>query len=688
MRTVTLELLRHGPAHNQLLSPLTPYLALCENHAAVTLHVPFEHNQFLHRLTSLNYKLENEARIFQLADAARAIGDILGSIPGLTAEANKQQNQEEPLTHLRLIISASELALLPFELAVSPSGFPGAGQHLLLQPQMPLCLTREIRRAPAEEVEWPERPKILFAAAAPPGVGTIPLESHLLVLRRVIRPWVKYYDASNVEMRRRRVEEHLVFLPSASIEEIERCCASGDFTHVHILAHGVERRENFDTRFFLALHKTRNADGTDYISGERLATALRASRRPDGIGLARPVLVTLASCNSADGGSVAGAGSSIAHALHEAGIPMVVAGQFPLSFEGSVRLLEVLYEGVLWGADPRQLLHDVRRRLYAQFPDRHDWASVTAYASLPANFEGQLSRVMITRAIDSVNASMNHADEATRRLSSRITTRSGQSPQATSSESEIHNLLVNARRKMTEAKKYLERLVNLLPHERPTIYGYLASTEKRQAEALYSTAKIPEMYSGQTKEYGPEISAKDKADSMQLLQIAREHYWTTFMLDRERSWAVVQYLSLTVVLSRARDAAYVQSVAQESARPERDLGSLWSLARLLSLYDLHSRDRKRALWAYGNLVELDLLSLAMPPDPRFPAPAEAERRALEYTNGLLDTAPRDSFNVYSMWRQIVRYLEWYNDIADVAPLIGLAELIFQRFPVEVEDRWR
>ena len=57
MRTITLELLRHGPAHNQLLSPLTPYLALCENHGAVTLHMPFEHSQFMHRLDALGYKL-------------------------------------------------------------------------------------------------------------------------------------------------------------------------------------------------------------------------------------------------------------------------------------------------------------------------------------------------------------------------------------------------------------------------------------------------------------------------------------------------------------------------------------------------------------------------------------------------------------------------------------------------------
>ena len=65
MRTITLELLRHGPAHNQLLSPLTSYLALCENHSAVTMHVPFEHNQFLHRLDALGYRVSDEARIFQ-----------------------------------------------------------------------------------------------------------------------------------------------------------------------------------------------------------------------------------------------------------------------------------------------------------------------------------------------------------------------------------------------------------------------------------------------------------------------------------------------------------------------------------------------------------------------------------------------------------------------------------------------
>jgi hypothetical protein len=47
IRNVKIELLRAGPAHNQLLSPLTPYLALCGADGPVTVHIPFEHEQLL-----------------------------------------------------------------------------------------------------------------------------------------------------------------------------------------------------------------------------------------------------------------------------------------------------------------------------------------------------------------------------------------------------------------------------------------------------------------------------------------------------------------------------------------------------------------------------------------------------------------------------------------------------------------
>jgi hypothetical protein len=213
---------------------------------------------------------------------------------------------------------------------LTPTELPGTGQQLLLQSQTPVCLTREVRRAPDEEMIWPEcPPRVLFAAAAPSSVGDIPLEAHLLALRRALQPWVKYYDANDPVMRAKRLGEHFAFLPEASIEAIEAQCASSNFTHVHILAHGIKVNEGHDTRYALALHSARNPHNEDAITG-----ALRASERCGRYGLARPAVVTLASCDAANVGSVAGAGSSIAHALHEAGIPMVVAGQFPLSFAG------------------------------------------------------------------------------------------------------------------------------------------------------------------------------------------------------------------------------------------------------------------------------------------------------------------------------------------------------------------
>ena len=83
MREITLELLRHGPSHNQLLSPLTQYLALCENHEAVTVQIPFEHGQFLHRLSALRYEDQNgETRRFYLTDTARQLGVVLGGSDG------------------------------------------------------------------------------------------------------------------------------------------------------------------------------------------------------------------------------------------------------------------------------------------------------------------------------------------------------------------------------------------------------------------------------------------------------------------------------------------------------------------------------------------------------------------------------------------------------------------------------
>ena len=122
MRTVTLEILRHGPPHNQLLSPLTRYLALCGNHPAETVKVPYEHEEFLRRLRDLRYRESDPSREMTLTRTGRDLSEIFSGIPGLIRELGEYSGDNSEMTHLRLVLNAQELALLPLELILSPNG--------------------------------------------------------------------------------------------------------------------------------------------------------------------------------------------------------------------------------------------------------------------------------------------------------------------------------------------------------------------------------------------------------------------------------------------------------------------------------------------------------------------------------------------------------------------------------------
>ena len=665
MRTVMLELLRHGPAHNQLLSPLTQYLALCENHGAVTVHVPFEHNQLLYRLRALSYELKDPgSREFQLKDTAKVLGELLATIPGLTADLSKKAACGEQMAHLRLIISASELALLPFELALAPNGFPGAGQSLLLQSQLPLSLTREVRRVGEQQADLLRPPKILFASASPADVGAVPIESHLLALRKVINPWVGYFETEDEE-RAARVAEHLVFLPRVSADSLQEACATGRFTHVHLLAHGLKYTEGGkegDIRYGLAFHNSRDPDGPcDIVDGMRLATLLRAFEAPDKNGLARPEVVTLASCDAGNVGSVAGAGASITHALHEAGIPIVIGSQFPLSFAASVMLVEIVYDGLLWGIDPRTLMADLRRQLQARIPTTHDWASLVAYASLSPEFETHLSQVQIEQAKRSIDTAMNHADKATERLSDKLK-KQDQDETSEKRSKDDETLLERANRKIDKAKQRLSNLREQIPGEKKRVCAQLASTEKRHAEIYFAQSKLP----GADGE-------KSRADSLALLNKSLDYYWQSFLLNRSNPWAMVQYLSLSIVLRRSKTGEGPVEV------PARDSNSMWTAAHLLSQNDLQSDSPVERVWAHANLLELYLLSFGLGGGNQ-PAADDARRLALKHTQQLRALAGRGDAHLYSYStrRQILRYCEWFSKINPLLPqaMIDLASEIY------------
>ena len=93
---VRLELVRPGPPHNQLLSPLTPYMALCGEGSPITFHIDFEHRQLLNRLERLRYvsadangafvRVPERLREAQVQELGEEMGRLLGRIPSLITE--------------------------------------------------------------------------------------------------------------------------------------------------------------------------------------------------------------------------------------------------------------------------------------------------------------------------------------------------------------------------------------------------------------------------------------------------------------------------------------------------------------------------------------------------------------------------------------------------------------------------
>jgi hypothetical protein len=316
-----------GPAHGQLLSPLTPYLALCGDESPVTLHIDFEHWRLLNRLERLRYPTPDPAGMAGVPDSSREseleqlgrdVGEILAAIPTLGRELGRAAGQGSGLVHLRLLISGSELSLLPFELVISPVGYPGAGRPLLLQPQTPIIVTRQARRGVHEQpLRWNRSPRILFVSATP--------------------------------------------------------------AELHVPA-----REHVQ-----ALH-----------------TKLASTR-----GHSAPSVVSLATCDAGNVGSVVAPGSSIAHELHLYNVPWVFASQFPLTKRGSVGFVRQLYDGLPWGEDPRRLLLHLRRTLHVQRRRDHDWGSLVAYASTPADLDREVQMFRSWQYQMAIDTDRDRADQ-------------------------------------------------------------------------------------------------------------------------------------------------------------------------------------------------------------------------------------------------------------------------------------
>lgn len=633
VRRVNVELLRPGPPQNQLLSPLTQYLGVCGDAGAGIVHVPYEHATFERKLKELRYETGDAGdRLAVLSDLGADMGRILGTVPGLPGSLGIDPGQPGALVHLRLTLSASELALLPFEFAKGPVGPNGTTESwLAIQTRPPVCMTRHIRTVSSEGVCWPARPRVLFVAGDP---DAIPFEAHRDALLAAIRPFRYPGRDDAVKAQDGAREQHgelLTILVDASLADVVRECRDTSYTHVHVLTHGGVDDTAYQA-FGLVLRGASGED--DVVSGERFASALTSFA--DGA-IHRPAVVTVASCDSGNVGSVMRPGASFAHALHQAGIALAVASQFPLSMDASVSLVEALYGGLLWGAHPLPLLQQSRTELHARYTSRwHDWASLVVYEALPISLDEQLDRLRYSQSRRALDAALERIDRIARQP-------------IDPDDRDSHAALVQLD---ADVDRALDRLPLSGAFEVECL-GLRASARKRLAQAIFMLGASPSGASAAWRDDAYELLDQAWQDYDRALRALVVNDGRPTQRIASLHWLMVQRESLSAVLARERDPGH------------------WAAARLCAdLYAGHAEIEERA-WAQGSLAELWLLRLA---DPAVAGDAvrrrEAEDQATAHAAELLRAYPgRSAFPVVSTRRQFARYVDWWGDgrfVADLA----------------------
>jgi hypothetical protein len=651
--SVKLELLRPGPTHNQLLSRLTPYLALCGEGSPITFRIDLDHRDILNRLERLRYlPVQNQVREATVGEVGKEVSDIFSKIPALLAEFSRARSegpqQKEfagpQFVHLNLVLGGAELSLIPFEIAVSPQSFPGEGLEFCLQLDLPVVLTRETRRNRRALTSWESasEPKVLFVAADPLNFG-VPLIEHIAVLREAIEPWIdwprrgkKNLDSVTEQDRLDYVKKRIGVISNASLEDIRKRCAQEKFTHVHILAHGGEYEIAGETQYGIVLCADGNPTEKNVVSGKRLAQALQA-QGDDGVTRSIPLVVTLATCDSGNVGSVLLPGGSVAHDLHSAGIPWVFASQFPLTKSGSIRLIEALYPGLLRGDDPRQIVYEARRRLYMGNQNDHDWASLVVYASLPQDFEKQIVTFFENRSLAAIETTLSRADDLADILAAIFSDIPSENGEINRKRQQVQKDL---NQKLQQVQNVLDVWRLRLPSEnnkepsecsrRAHCYGIHGSVFKRIA-LMQSRLKTQEEADKTLKK---SIANYRKAMDEELSSTEKFH------------WVATQTLSLGAVLKEPPDL------------------STFELTRNMAMRNLKHHTVEGQAWAHGTLAELEMIGMYHKAEASAQSLSSIERTkevVISHCREIVKLMGSKSFHVESTMRQFQRYVDYWDD---------------------------
>jgi hypothetical protein len=264
VRLVNVEFLRPGPPQNQLLSPLTQYLALCGD-AGAGVVIPYEHATFERKLKkALRHRRSGRSPRHAARHQRRH-----GPYPRLGSGPSRQRRS---IPARRIARPSSAHARRPssrccLQIAKGPIGPNATAESwLAIQTRPPVSMTRSIRTVSPEGVLWPHEPRILFVAGDP---DNIPFHEHRDALIGAIQPFrypMRDDVAKSSDGAREQFGELLTILVNPTLTDVFRECRETRYTHVHILTHG-DLDESTHDSYGLVLRGP--DESADVVSGER-----------------------------------------------------------------------------------------------------------------------------------------------------------------------------------------------------------------------------------------------------------------------------------------------------------------------------------------------------------------------------------------------------------------------------------
>lgn len=288
--------------------------------------------------------------------------------------------------------NAAELYALPWELVT----IEATGQRL---GEMPGVLIRYawpgLRGARQQREARPEGGRILLATAD--SGGLVPTEQHCAAIAEACH--LGHYDAFfNSEpgdgegtggtaarsLDGRREHREADVLDNLSLANLAETLQRAEkyrqpIAILHILCHGASRGRGDKQIFGLTWHDGPRGKGEAFVSPDRLRALLSQP-------YARQLrLVVLAACDSGNIGSLGNHVGAVAQAVHQAGVPAVIASRYPLSVPGSNAMARALYETLLVGPGSLERAFLCARERLSQLTGADattalDWASLQLYA--------------------------------------------------------------------------------------------------------------------------------------------------------------------------------------------------------------------------------------------------------------------------------------------------------------------